>query len=161
MPVSAPVYVHRSVLMDLVWRAFVGAYIPTKKSARGTFARAQKVNCHNGRPDPAEGWCVCNPGWESESLDHDGFNPDFMVYHMCTVFSGTTANSSPPHSPRGKHTKKHYLANVPKKRRRGEVGTHCSGLLSTGTKSWKVNLWTRHTLSENKGPYPQDSKTLY
>lgn len=99
---------------------FFESFRERKEPLKAVHGYPIKVNCHNGRPDPAEGWCVCNPGWESESLDHDGFNPDFMVYHMCTVFSGTTANSSPSHSPRGKHTKKHYLANVPKKRRRGE-----------------------------------------
>ncbi|CAN7981960.1 unnamed protein product, partial [Ixodes pacificus] len=81
-----------------------------------------KVNCHNGRPDPSEGWCVCDPGWKSEPLDHDGFNPDLMVYHMCTVFSETSSSTVAPGggggSAKGRHTRKMYIAYVPKKRRR-------------------------------------------
>ncbi|EEC05334.1 hypothetical protein IscW_ISCW004446 [Ixodes scapularis] len=81
----------------------------------------QKVNCHNGRPDPSEGWCVCDPGWKSDPLDHDGFNPDLMVYHMCTVFSETSSSTVAPGgggSAKGRHTRKMYIAYVPKKRRR-------------------------------------------
>lgn len=83
-----------------------------------------KVNCHKGRPDPADGWCLCDAGWESDPLDHDGFNPDLMVYHMCTVYSGvTTADPSLETTVRRhRHTKKNYLANMPKKRRRGSFG---------------------------------------
>ncbi|XP_042148004.1 uncharacterized protein LOC8050995 isoform X2 [Ixodes scapularis] len=80
-----------------------------------------KVNCHNGRPDPSEGWCVCDPGWKSDPLDHDGFNPDLMVYHMCTVFSETSSSTVAPGgggSAKGRHTRKMYIAYVPKKRRR-------------------------------------------
>ncbi|XP_065310991.1 uncharacterized protein [Dermacentor albipictus] len=82
-----------------------------------------KVNCHEGRPDPANQWCLCDPGWESEPLDYGSFNPDLMVYHMCTVYVGVTtaaANSSSP-THRHRHHKKNFLANIPKKRRRGEL----------------------------------------
>lgn len=80
-----------------------------------------KVNCHKGRPDPADGWCLCDPGWESDPLDHDGFNPDLMVYHMCTVYSGVTTPDPSLETTvhRHRHTKKYFLANLPKKRRRG------------------------------------------
>ncbi|XP_077539752.1 uncharacterized protein LOC144152361 [Haemaphysalis longicornis] len=82
-----------------------------------------KVNCHKGRPDPADGWCLCDPGWESDPLDHDGFNPDLMVYHMCTVYSGVTTPDPSLETTvhRHRHTKKYFLANLPKKRRRGSV----------------------------------------
>ncbi|KAL1436632.1 hypothetical protein MTO96_049530 [Rhipicephalus appendiculatus] len=77
-----------------------------------------KVNCHKGRPDPGNGWCLCDPGWESDPLEHEGFNPDLMVYHMCTVYVGVTTaatgnSSSPAH--RHRHRKKGYIANIPKK----------------------------------------------
>lgn len=83
-----------------------------------------KVNCHKGRPDPADGWCLCEPGWESDPLDHDGFNPDLMVYHMCTVYSGVTTADPGEETTvrRHRHTKKNSLANMPKKRRRGSLG---------------------------------------
>ncbi|CAN7988534.1 unnamed protein product [Ixodes hexagonus] len=81
-----------------------------------------RVNCHNGRPEPAEGWCVCEPGWESEPLDHDGFNPDLMVYHMCTVFSDKGSSAAPGGGAvKAKHTRKTYIAYLPKKRRRINV----------------------------------------
>ncbi|KAH7948322.1 hypothetical protein HPB52_020398 [Rhipicephalus sanguineus] len=83
-----------------------------------------KVNCHKGRPDPGNGWCLCDPGWESDPLEHQGFNPDLMVYHMCTVYVGITTaatgnSSSPAH--RHRHRKKGHIAYIPKKRRRGEL----------------------------------------
>ncbi|XP_075751661.1 uncharacterized protein LOC119173849 isoform X2 [Rhipicephalus microplus] len=83
-----------------------------------------KVNCHKGRPDPGNKWCQCDPGWESDPLEHQSFNPDLMVYHMCTVYVGVTTaatgnSSSAAH--RHRHRKKGYIANIPKKRRRGEL----------------------------------------
>lgn len=110
------------------------------------------VNCHKGRPDPAGGWCMCDPGWESDPLDHDGFNPDFMVYHMCTVYSGVTTatltNSSAQVHHRHRHTKKSFLANIPKKRRRGELERGAK-LMAPGKGRGRAPTW--HFLAGGAG----------
>ncbi|KAH6929091.1 hypothetical protein HPB50_023389 [Hyalomma asiaticum] len=109
------------------------------------------VNCHKGRPDPGNGWCLCDPGWESDPLDHDGFNPDLMVYHMCTVYVGVTTaaagnSSSPAH--RHRHRKKGYIANIPKKRRRGELERGAK-LRSRGKSRGPVDGGTAGTIAED------------
>ncbi|XP_023221294.1 uncharacterized protein LOC111623046 [Centruroides sculpturatus] len=47
------------------------------------------VQCHNGDPTYTDGWCKCHSGWSSAPFDYATFNPDIMVYHMCTIWTGT------------------------------------------------------------------------
>ncbi|XP_075553656.1 uncharacterized protein LOC142586297 [Dermacentor variabilis] len=99
-----------------------------------------KVNCHEGRPDPANQWCLCDAGWESEPLDYGSFNPDLMVYHMCIVYVGVTtaaANSSSP-THRHRHHKKNFLANIPKKRRRGELERRTRLMAPSKSRGWAL-----------------------
>ncbi|XP_076315597.1 uncharacterized protein LOC143228183 isoform X1 [Tachypleus tridentatus] len=45
------------------------------------------IRCHKGVME-ANGWCRCEKGWKSAEINHVDFNPNVMVYHMCTIWTG-------------------------------------------------------------------------